>query len=147
MKYPSITTPDVEHDSANLLTEFMWLNRDIRSDIYPWRGQNSQEWSKLVAALKKLMGESYGLSAEQLAFYIWKCRPQYINPQEFAKMAVVARRLFLRFDLEQVSRLYHDRRRELSASGLEAVKYKQVKSKSLLTFLRELERGETQEEN
>lgn len=143
MKYPSITTPDIEHDEANMLAEFMWLNRDIRADIYPWRGQNGKEWGKLVSALKKLMHDPYGLSAEQLAFYIWKCKPQYISAPEFAKMAVVARRLFLRFDLEQVTRLYEDRRRELAASGLEKANYKE-RPKSLLTFLRELERGETE---
>jgi hypothetical protein len=144
MKFPSITTPEIEHDAANMLTEFLWLNRDIRADIYPWRGQNGKEWGKIVSALKKLMREPYGLSPEQLAFYIWKCKPQYINAPEFAKMAVVARRLFLRYDLEQVTRLYQDRRHELAASGLEKANYKQERPKSLLTFLRELERDETE---
>ena len=142
MKYPSITTPDLEHDAANLLTEFIWLNKDIRADIYPWRGQNGKAWSRLVAALKKLMGDSYDLTAEQLAFYIWKCKPHFIDPKQFAKMAVVARRLFDHMDLVQVSRLYEDRRRHLAASGLEGVKHKVQKPKTLLTFLRELERGE-----
>lgn len=144
MKYQSITTPDIQHDDANMLAEFMWLNRDIRADIYPWRGQNGKEWGKLVSALKKLMNDPYGLTAQQLAFYIWKCKPQIISAQEFAKMAVVARRLFQRFDLLQVSRLYEDRRRELAASGLEHTAYKQERPKSLLSFLRELERGETE---
>jgi len=143
MKYPSITTPGIEHDAANMLTEFMWLNRDIRTDTYPWIGQNSTEWSRLVAALKKLMQEPYGLTAEQLAFYIWKCKPRFIDPAQFAKMAVVAKRLFEQFDLEQVSRLYEDWRRELSSSGLEKIKHKEHKPKTLFTFLRELERGQS----
>ena len=142
MSYASITTPDVEHDSANMLAEFMWLNKDIRADIFPWRGHNGSEWGRLVAALKKLMGEPYGLTAEQLAFYIWKCKPRAINPQQFAKMAVVARRLFEHMDLEQVSRLYEDRRRHLASSGLEKIKYKEEKPKTLFSFLRELERDQ-----
>ena len=142
MKYPSITTPDIEHDAANMLTEFVWLNGNIQSDIFPWRGENGKEWGKIVASLKKLMKDPYGLSAEQLAFYIWKCRPNRINPPEFAKMAVVARKLFQSYDLEQVCRLYSDRRKDLAASGLETISYKQEKPKSLLTFLRELERGQ-----
>lgn len=146
MKYPSITTPDIEHDDANILAEFIWLNRDIRADMYPWRGQNGKDWGKLVSALKKLMGDPYGLTSEQLAFYIWKCKPQFITAQEFAKMAVVARRLFRRYDLLQVTQLYEDRRRELASSGLENIQYKQEKPKSLLTFLRELERGETEKD-
>ena len=143
MKYPSITTPDLEHDAANILAEFMWLNKDIRAQGYPWVGDNGKEWGRLVAALKKLMTDSYGLSAGQLAFYIWKCRPTYIDPKQFAKMAVVARRLFEDYDIEQVTHLYERRRKELAASGLEKAGYKQEKPKTLLTFLRELERGQT----
>lgn len=141
--YQSITTPDIQHDSANILAEFIWLNSDIRSDIYPWRGMNGKEWGKLVSALKKLMKDPYGLSAQQLAFYIWKCKPVHISAPEFAKMAVVARRLFQHYEIEQVARLYQDRRRELAASGLENASYKKEKPKSLLTFLRELENGKT----
>lgn len=142
MRYESITTPEIEHDAANALTEFVWLNRDIRSDIYPWRGENGREWGRTISAIKKLMKEPYGLSAQQIAFYIWRCKPRNINPFEFAKMAVVARKLFEPLDLNQVRQLYLDRRKELSSSGLESIGQKQEKSKTLLTFLRELERGE-----
>jgi hypothetical protein len=141
MKYPSLTTPSIEHDSANMLAEFIWLNKDIRSDIFPWRGDNGKTWGKLVSALKKLMKEPYGLTAEQLAFYIWKCKPRFIDARQFARMAVVARQLFESYDLEQVSRFYQDWRRELQSSGLEKAKYKEEKPKTLLSFLRELERG------
>jgi hypothetical protein len=143
MQYESITTPDIEHDTSNALAEFIWLNRDIRADAFPWRGHNGREWGRLVAALKKLMGAPYNLSAPQLAFYIWNCKPKNINPQEFAKMAATARRLLKPYQIEEVSRLYCDRRRELAASGLETAKYKQAKPQSLLSFLRKLERGET----
>jgi len=143
MNHPSITTPDIEHDDANMLAEFVWLNRDIRADIFPWRGQNGKDWGRLVSAFKKLMKEPYGLSSKQLAFYVWKCKPRHINPAEFAKMAVVARKLFEPFEIDQVSRLYEERRRELASSGLEKTKYKEEKPKSLLSFLRELERGST----
>lgn len=141
--YPSLTTPNVEHDEANLLVEFIWLNRDIRTDIFPWRGENGHKWGKLVAAIKKLMREPYGLTAGQLAFYIWKCKPQHIDPFQFAKMVAVARRLFESYELDQVSRFYQDWRKELASSGLEKAKYKERKPKTLLSFLRELERGET----
>lgn len=145
MKYKSITTPEVEHDEANILAEMTWLNRDLATDMFPWRGEHGKEWGQLVAAFKKLMGPSYGLSAEQLAFYVFKCRPQRINPPEFAKMAVVARKLFKRYNLDEVCRLYADRRQEITKPGLEAAQYKQDKPKTLLTFLRELERGEIQD--
>lgn len=142
MKYKSITTPDVEHDQANILTEMLWLNRDLSTDMFPWRGDNGKEWGRLVAAFKKLMGPSFGLSAEQLAFYVFKCKPHHINPPEFAKMAVVARKLFRRYNLDEVCRLYQDQRREFMKPGLEKAIFKQEKPKSFLTFLKELERGE-----
>lgn len=145
MKYSSVTTPDIEHDAANILTEFIWLNRDIRADIFPWRGGNAREWGRIVSAVKKLMNEPYGLSAQQIAFYIWRCKPRNINPQEFAKMAVVARKLFQPLDIDEVASLYQRRRKELASTGLEKVKHKQnERPKSLLSFLRELERGQTQ---
>lgn len=142
MKYKSITTPDIEHDEANFLAEMTWLNRDLTSDMFPWRGDNGKEWGQLVSAFKKLMGPSYGLSAEQLAFYVYKCRPQRINPPEFAKMAVVARKLFKRYNLDEVARLYQDKRKEIMRPGLEKAAYKQEKPRTLLSFLRGLERGE-----
>lgn len=141
MKYKSLTTPDIEHDAANLLTEFIWLNKNAREDVFPWRGEQSREWGKIVAAIKKLTREPYGLTNGQLAFYIWKCKPQNITPHQFAKMAVLARRLFENYDLEKVSSLYENWRRELQSSGLEKVKYKENKPKNLVSFLMELERG------
>lgn len=143
MKYPSITTPDVEHDEANILVEFIILNRNIATDGWPWTGDKRDDWGKLVAVVKKLMGPSFGLTAEQIAFYIYKCSPQYINPAEFAKMAVVARRLFERHDIEELHRIYSDRRRQQAGSGFEGVQPKKNKQKSLISFLMELERGET----
>jgi hypothetical protein len=143
MQYESLTTDGVYHDEANMLTEFIWLNRNIRAENYPWRGSNGREWGAIVGAIKKLMGPSFGLSAQQIAFYIWRCRPQRINPKEFARMAVVARRLFEPLDIEEVSRLYKDRQREMASSGLEQAKYKKDKPKSLLSFLRELENGKS----
>lgn len=141
--YQSITTPDIEHDRANMLVEFIWLNRDLFASPYPWKGEGSEDWGKMVAAVKKLMKEPYALSHEQIAFYVWKCKPHFIDAFQFAKMAVVARKLFRRYTLEEVHRLYEDRRRDAGGSGLEKAEYKKAKPKSLLTFLRELERGET----
>jgi len=140
-KYPSLTTPSIEHDVANILTEFIWLNRDINAGQFPWR--DNKEWGKMVAAIKKLMGEPYHLTHEQIAFYIYKCYPQDISPFQFAKMAVVARKLFRRYDLEELHRLYAQRRKDLAQPGLAKAEYKQQKPKTLLTFLKELERGET----
>src|SRR5689334_18593575 len=145
MKYQSITTPDISHDEANILAEMTWLNRDLGTDIFPWRGENGKEWGRLVSAFKRLMGPSFGLSAEQLAFYVYKCRPQQINPPEFAKMAVVAGELFRRYIIDEVRRLHIHKRKDAMKPGIEKAVYKQEKPKTLLSFLRELERGEVKD--
>jgi hypothetical protein len=139
--YESLTTQDIKHDQANALVEFIWLNRDMQQSAYPWL--DNPEWGRTVAAIKKLMKPPFHLTAEQIAFYIWKCKPHYINPQEFAKMAVVARKLFQKYDLEEVRRLYIDLRTRTAASGLETATYKKTKPKTLLSFLRELESGKS----
>jgi hypothetical protein len=140
-KYQSITTPEIQHDVANILTEFVWLNNDLAAESFPWR-EHSDQWGKIVAAIKKLMGAPYHLTSEQIAFYIFKCNPRNINPFEFAKMAVVARKLFRKYDIDELHRVYQDRRRTIEAPGLAQAEYKTSKPKSFLTFLRELERGE-----
>ena len=137
MSHKSITTPDTEHNIPNILTEFIWLNKDIRCGPFPWK--DNAKWGKTIAALKKLMGPAFELTPEQIAFYIWQCKPQEINPKEFAKMAVVAKRLFRKLNLDQVHRLYSDKRKELISSGIEHIAYKNDKPKSLKEFLLELE--------
>jgi hypothetical protein len=141
-KYTSITTPDIEHDQANMLVEFIWLNKNLQTGSYPW--VNCPSWGKTVAAIKKLMGPPFNLAAEQLAFYIWRCKPHFISPKEFAKMAVVARKLFQRYNLEEVHRLYSDLRISTRQSGLEHASYKTNRPKTLLSFLRELENGQSE---
>jgi hypothetical protein len=144
-KFKSITTPEIEHDDANMLVEFIWLNRNLACGPYPWREANGKEWGRLVAVFKKLMKFPYDLTSEQLAFYIYKCKPLHISSEEFAKMAVVARKLFQKYKLNEVSQLYQDKRAPLLKGGLEMAPYRQEKPISLLSFLRELENGETAE--
>jgi len=141
--YASITTPGVEHDAANMLTEIVWLNRGLDADTYPWKGDGSKDWGKIVAAIKKLMGAPYHLTSEQVAFYIFKCNPKQINPFEFAKMAVVARKLFRKYSIEELRTIYADRRSVAMQTGLEKAEYSTEKPKTFLTLIRELERGET----
>lgn len=145
MKYKSITSPNIEHDVANLLTEFLYLNKDITISNFPWRGEEGKRWGKTVAIFKKLMKHPYELDCEQMAFYIWKCKPHEIDQREFAKIAVVAKKLFQKYSLEEVSRLYSDKRKSLKDSGLSEMGYKTSKPRSLLTFLKELENGEIED--
>lgn len=139
MRYESITTPGVFHDTANTLVEFIWLNGDISCRKVPWRGPGKDRWGKLVACVKKLMNETYGLSAAQLAFFIFRCHPVEIDSAAFAKAAVVAKKLFQKYDIAQLHQMYVDRRAALMDSGLDTIKYKKPETKNLVDFLKELE--------
>ena len=137
--YESITTPGVFHDTANTLVEFIWLNNDIDSRKAPWRGPGKDHWSKLVACVKKLMGPSFNISAAQLAFYIFRCHPVEIDSTTFAKAAVVAKKLFKKYDVEQLRQIYIDRRTSMMSSGMDTIPYKKPDTKNLIDFLKELE--------
>lgn len=145
MLYPSITSPGVLHDAANMLTELIWLNRDLQLKDHPWKESKYHgiRWGKMVACIKKLMRD-FELDSDQLAFYIYRCRPVDIDGVEFAKMAVVAKKLFQKYDLSDLVRMYNERRQELKTNQMDLVKYKAQKPKSLVDFLKELENGQGQ---
>jgi hypothetical protein len=140
MKYDSVCTPDVQHDEANMLVEFIWLNKDLALPAFPWKGKNGRAWGKMVAAIKKLMREPYGLDPNQLAFYIHRCNTNKLESQDFAKAAVVAKKLLQKQDLKTLSVLYAQRRKNVLMSGIETVKSKRG-TKTLLQLLEELENG------
>lgn len=139
MYYKSITTPEVQHDAANMLVELMWLNHDLTLSSFPWRGTKGREWGKAVAAIKKLMKPPFDLSSAQVAFYIYRCVPKSIDGVEFGKMAVVARKLLQRFDLGELREIYVGWRDERKVEGVDLVKHKKQDAKSLMTLLKELE--------
>lgn len=152
MRHESITTPGVSHDPANAITELIVLNNDLLTGEYPWKqGRKHQSlWTKTVAAVKRLMSPTYGISADQLAFYVHRCRPKEIDSKEFAKMAVVAKKLLLRMNLQQLVEAYRTRRRQLQPTATEKMQYRcEVIEgpKTLVELIRELERdGEKDEE-
>lgn len=142
----SITTPEVAHDAANYLTELIWLNRDIHAPEYVWKDKEAgRQWGKMVACIKRLMRD-FKISADQMAFYIYHCSPQRIDSNEFAKMAVVAKKLLRKYDLGDLGRMYTERRETAKVTGLDVAAHKSKKSKSLVDFLKELENGETKED-
>jgi hypothetical protein len=88
------------------------------------------------------MKEPFCLTPDQLAFYMYRCIPRTIDSDEFAKMAVVAKKLLRRFDLAELRDIYEQRRGEVRVSGVETTKHKQPDGRSLMTLLRELEDGD-----
>lgn len=124
-----------------MLVELILLNRDLGVGEAPWRGEHRVWWGKTVAAINKLI-KVHGLTTDQLAFYVYRCNPVDINPQEFAKMAVVAKKLFRRHDLADLVRMYQNRREKVqNTGGTERAGYAEArpKRKSLAAFLEELE--------
>lgn len=144
MKYQSITTDEVQHDAANAITELIILNGDLMAEPFPWRkGKRHQKlWIKTVGVIKKLMKGPYNLTADQLAFYVYRCAPKAINQAEFGKMAVVAKKLLCRLDLSQLMQTYADRRTRLKPTSTEKITFKTEKIKgpsTLIELIRELE--------
>ncbi len=152
MKYQSITTEAVQHDAANAITELIILNGDLMADPYPWRkGQRHQRlWIQTVGIIKKLMGSPYNLTADQLAFYVYRCAPKKVSQGEFGKMAVVAKKLLRKMDLEQLMQTYRDRRVRLKPDSTEKITFKAERvqgPKNLLELIRELERDGKEDGN
>lgn len=143
--YSSITSPGVLHDTANILTELIWLNRDLQLGDHPWKGADGRRWGKMVACIKKLIRD-FEIDADQLAFYIYKCRPVNIDGLEFAKMAFEAKKLFQKYDLGDLVRMYTERRQSLKTQPIDFMRHKTQRPKSLVDFLKELENGKTEEQ-
>ena len=144
-KFKSVTTPKVEHDAANAVVEMILLNNDLMIGESPWRNKrHGRWWGKMVACIKKLMRE-HEITADQMAFYVLRCRPTTIDSTEFGKMAVVAKKLLRRQDIGQAMDTYRNRRDEAKAATPIAegsTRYKRQEIVSLTDFLRELEDGE-----
>lgn len=139
--YQSLTTPEVYHDDANILTELVLLNNDPLVETFPWRGQYRKFWSKNVILIKKLMRD-FELTPDQLAFYIYHCSPLEISAKEFAKATIVPKKLFRKFNLQQLYDLYKNRREQAKEANLVTnYKVNTTKSKSLSDFIKELESG------
>lgn len=141
MKYKSITTPSISHNAANMITELIYLNKGEKPLPYPWRSLGIKDfWGSTVAAISRMM-KVHGLTEDQIAFYVYKCQPREIVPAEFAKMAVVAKKLFQKFELSALVEIY---RRSVVGSHdgvIAAHKEPTSKPKSLFAFLQELENG------
>jgi len=141
MKFKSITTPDVEHDTANIITELLFLNKEHKSIDAPWRQNHRLWWSKNVAAVKKLMRD-HDINEDQLAFYVFKCSPTEISSEEFGKAAVVAKKLFKKYNLNEL--VEHYRSHYKSSDNFIVLKIKEArKTKSLTQFLKELADGQS----
>lgn len=143
-KYQSITTPDILHNAANMITELILINREGHVEAMPWRGKHKPFWGKTVAAVSKLIGR-FGLDPDQLAFYVYRCEPTEISAPEFAKAAVVAKKLFQKFDLFGLVEIYRTRHEAAKGDSFDKVAHraKVNKRKSLVKFLEELQNATT----
>ncbi len=137
-KYKSITTPDIQHDAPNALTELILLNKDIKTPEYPWKTDSKKFWIKTVACLRKLM-KQFNISEDQLAFYIFKCAPQSIDQKEFAKAAVLAKQILREEDLSNLMDIYRSRKRKVDENSTVGINMFAKPRKTLMQLLKELE--------
>lgn len=137
-RFRSLTSPKVFHDIHNLLVEFICLNEDPNIPPYAWKTTCAKKWGKNLACVKKLTREPFCLDVEQIAFYIYKCNPIDVTGKEFGKLAVVAKKLFQKFSIEELYIIYQKRIELIKSSQIE---YKKIESKSIMELIKELENG------
>lgn len=135
-KYESVLVPSTKHDPFNMMTELIFINSGKEFELSPWKSHRVW-WSKTVSVLKKI-NRDHGVAVDQLAFYIFRCRPRTIADKEFGKMAVVAKKLFRYYDLTQLVDLYRASFKPSTSVVIDTPK-QQVKNKSLTAFLKELQ--------
>jgi len=143
MKYKSITSENIEHDEANILTELLFLNHDLNIQPYPWRDKiYAKKWGKTVSLIKKLIRD-FQLSPEQIAFYIYKCKPISLSEKEFGKAATVAKKLLRFLNLSQLVETYRNRRNLIRSEPVSDLLnfHKPAKKKSLLQLIKDIEDG------
>lgn len=147
--FQSITTPQVNHDPSNMITELILLNRDWNPGPYPWRGKYRRFWSSTVAVVRRMIRD-FDLSPDQIAFYVYRCNPTELNGEEFAKVVTVAKKLFQRYDLEGLVESYRQKKQGATVSRLETARASEPRTapiaKSVLDFIKELEQDGTKEE-
>jgi hypothetical protein len=147
-KYQSITTPGMQHDDFNAITELIFLNKFGNTGNHPWRlNEYRPFWSSTLAIVRKLH-QVHGITPDQLAFYVFRCAPKELSSQEFAKAAVVAKKLFQKLNLEELINRYREKFRPVEMTGLEQASYADrtqpvasTQPKTLLELLKELENG------
>lgn len=155
MQYDSATSKGVKHDAANAITELIFINaqteRNLPISDSPWKNKNVRAfWSKTVSAVKKLMRD-FEITPDQLAFYVHRCNPIEIDGVEFAKAAVVAKKLLRKCDLAGLMSAANERLTQIAARNITEgmstpVPHAQPKRKNLQAFLQELESGQNSEE-
>jgi hypothetical protein len=148
-KFQSITTETIQHDEFNIITELIFLNKFGNVGPFPWRSPNYRTfWSSTLAVIRKL-NKVHQLSMDQLAFYIYRCAPKDLSQQEFGKCAIVAKKLFLKFNLEELINRYREKFKPIEMTGLETAPYGDrlnqtltPQPKTLTELLKELENGQ-----
>ncbi len=148
-KHQSITSPELEHDDFNIITELIFLNKFGNVKQFPWRDATYRKfWASTLASIRKLHN-AHGLTVDQLAFYVFRCSPKEISQYEFGKCAVVAKKLFLKYNLSELVSRYREKFKQIEMTGLEMAPYGDrenqtlaTKPKTLLELLKELENGQ-----
>jgi len=112
-KYQSVTTPDVQHDATNFLTEIFFLNKYGGLPPYPWRKGKplAKEWGRIVSLLRKLI-KTHKVSPEQIAWYLHTFTPPTMDPKSIGLMVwnlKKIKRLFRRLSLSYLCSLYTEK--------------------------------------
>lgn len=150
MKFQSISTPSIQHDEANILTELILLNRYHFLTEFCWRKGNPQhvEWTHLVGAVKNII-KRLKIHPDKLAWYVNKTKIQDINYDEFGLLHYKISKVFPSAPLVEIVDLYrkinevkkqkYASSRPVNISQEYHMKEESNTVKSLTELLRELE--------
>lgn len=109
-KYQSVTTPSVQHDATNFLTEIFFLNKYGALPEYPWRKGKplAKEWGGTVSLIRKLI-KVHHVDAEQIGWYMHEHLPKKMDSKSFGLMVWKIKKLFRHIDLSYLERLYAEK--------------------------------------
>lgn len=148
-KYQSITTPNVQHDPTNFLTEIFFLNKYGALPQYPWRKGNfiAKEWGSIVSIFRKLI-KVHHVDPEQIGWYLHEYLPKKIDSRSFGLMVWQIKKLFHRIDLDYLQRLYDEKFKKINKNYMNikddfaSIPIKEDSGKKdLLSILKDLEKS------
>ena len=148
MKHVSISSPSVQHDEANIITEIILLNKYGTLPEFCWRKGKifHEEWSRIVVVVKNVI-QKLKIKPGQLIWYVNKFKIADIDYHEFGLLKFRVSKIFPSISIGEIVETY----RKLNAlkqsrlNQIETVNTSQVyetkqeqPKKSLMDILREL---------
>ena len=106
-KYPSPSTEGVQHDTPNLITEAIMINRHGYLPPGAWRKDQplKEEWGKVVVKVKRIV-KSLKVDGRRLAWYVKRYSATDLDYEEFGLLRWKINQYFKWYKLEWFAEYY-----------------------------------------